>query len=86
VFLSPPGDLRGLRAFELRVLGLVVEGTTSIRAIAGALGVDTARAADGLHAALAALSAPNLTAAAVRALRSRLRIPPQLAGAGSTAT
>ncbi|MGY1640114.1 helix-turn-helix transcriptional regulator [Geodermatophilus sp. SYSU D00703] len=86
VFLSPPGDLRGLGTFHLRVLGLVVDGTTSIPAIAGALGVDTTRVADALHAALAALSAPNLTAAAVRALRAGLRIPPQLAGGGPTAT
>ena len=86
VLLSPPGDLRGLRTLDLRVLGLLVEGTTSIPAMACALGVDATRVADALGAALTALSAPNLTAAAARALRAGLRIPPQLAGEGPAAT
>jgi hypothetical protein len=82
VLLSPPGDLRGLRTLDLRVLGLLIDGTTSIPAIAAALGVGATRVADALGAALVALSAPNLTAAAVRALRAGLRIPPPLAGPG----
>src|SRR3954464_5137223 len=79
VLLSPPGDLRGLETLDLRVLGLLVDGTTSITAMAGVLGVDTTSVAAALGAALVVLSAPNLPAAAVRALRAGLRIPPQLA-------
>jgi hypothetical protein len=86
VLLSPPGDLRGLRTLDLRVLGLLVDGTTSIPAIAAVLGVDAARVADALGAALVGLSAANLTAAAVGALRAGLRIPPQLTGAGRATT
>jgi hypothetical protein len=83
VLLSPPGDLRGLGTLELRVLGLLVEGTTSIPAIAAALVVDAARVADALGAAVVALAAPDITAAAVRALRTGLRIPPELAAAAT---
>jgi hypothetical protein len=86
VLLSPPGDLRGLRTLDLLALGLLVEGTTSIPAIAAALGVDGSRVAEALDAGCAALSAPDLTAAAVRALRAGLRIPPQLAGGGPATT
>jgi hypothetical protein len=86
VLLSSPADLRGLETLDLRVLGLLIDGTTSIPAMAAVLGVDATRVADALGAALVALSAPNLTAAAVRALRAGLRIPPQLAGAGLATT
>jgi hypothetical protein len=86
VLLSPPGDLRGLRTLDLLVLGLLIDGTTSTPAIAAALGVDPTGVADSLRAALVVLSAPDLTAAAVRAFRAGLRIPPQLAGAGSSTT
>jgi len=86
VLLSAPGDLRGLETLDLRVLGLLIDGTTSIPAIAAALGVDATRVADALGAALVALSVPNLTAAAVRALRTGLRIPPQLAEADTVTT
>jgi|tagenome__1003787_1003787.scaffolds.fasta_scaffold20954868_4 hypothetical protein len=82
VLLSPPGDLRGLGPLDLLVLGLLIDGTTSVPALAAALGVDATRVTDALGAALVALSARDLTAAAVRALRAGLRIPPQLAGAG----
>src|SRR3954454_7540060 len=86
VLLSAPGDLRGLETLDPRVLGLLIDGTTSIPAIAAALGVGAARVADALGAALVALSAPNLTAAAVRALRAGLRIPPPLATTGPATT
>ncbi|RZS91184.1 hypothetical protein EV189_0418 [Motilibacter rhizosphaerae] len=79
LLLSPPGDLRGLGELDLEVLGLLVEGTTSLRVIAGALGVSTAQAGRALEAALLALSAPSLPAAAARAVRAGLRIPPALA-------
>jgi hypothetical protein len=85
VLLSPPGDLRGLRTLDLRVLGLLVDGTTSVPAMAAALGADARRVAAALRAALVALAAPDLPAAAVRALRAGLRIPPQLAGATTAA-
>ena len=79
VLLSAPGDLRGLTLLDLRVLGLLVEGVTRVPAIATALDVDERTAADALRASMLALQAPNRTAAAVHALRSGLRIPPQLA-------
>jgi hypothetical protein len=81
VLLCPPGNLRGLGVLELRVLGLLIDGMVSVPAMAGVLGADAARVADALGAAVGAFSAPNLTAAAVSALRAGLRIPPQLAGA-----
>jgi hypothetical protein len=86
VLLSPPGDRRGLRKLDLLVLGLLIDGTTSIPAIAAAVGVGATRVADALGRALVALSASNLAAAAVRALRAGLRIPPQLAEAGPAGT
>jgi hypothetical protein len=79
VLLSAPGDLRGLTPLDLRVLGLLVEGVTRVPAVAAALGVDERTAADALRASLLALQAPNRTAATVHALRTGLRIPPQLA-------
>jgi DNA-binding NarL/FixJ family response regulator len=79
VLLSAPGDLRGLTTLDLRVLGLLVEGVTRVAAVAAALGVDERTAADALRASLLALQAPNRTAATVHALRTGLRIPPQLA-------
>ncbi|WP_183061887.1 GAF domain-containing protein [Motilibacter peucedani] len=78
VLLSPPGDQRALGPLELRVLGLVVDGTTSVPAIAAELGVSADRVAEALDAALLALSAADLPAAAARALRTGLRIPPML--------
>jgi hypothetical protein len=81
VLISSPGDLRNLGTLDLRVLGLLIDGMTSIPAMAAALGVKATRVADALGAAVVAFSAPNLTAAAVRALRAGLRIPPHLAGA-----
>jgi hypothetical protein len=79
VLLSPPGDLRGLHPLHLRVLGLLVGGATHVPAIAAALGIDEGTVADALRATLAALETSDLTAATVRALRTGLRIPPQLA-------
>jgi hypothetical protein len=78
VLLSPPGDLRGLRSRHLRVLGLLAEGA-HIPAMAAALGIDAYTVTDTLHSALAVLETSDLTAAAVRAVRTGLRIPPQLA-------
>jgi hypothetical protein len=81
VLLCPPGDLHGLTVFDLRVLGLLVEGVTDIPALAQALHVGTAAVADTLGRSLAALRTSDLTAATVRALRSGMRIPPGVTGA-----
>ena len=61
------------------MLGLLVEGVTRVPAIAAALDVDERTAADALRASLLALQSSNRTAATVHALRTGLRIPPQLA-------
>jgi hypothetical protein len=79
VLLSPPGNLHGLTRLDLRVLGLLVEGAAHVRAIETALGVDERAVADSLDASLIALDATDLTAAAARAVRAGLRIPPRLA-------
>jgi hypothetical protein len=76
VLLRPPGDLLGLTVADLRVLGLVVEGVTDIPALARALQVTEEAVADSVGRSLAVLRASDLTAAAVRALRTGLRIPP----------
>jgi hypothetical protein len=81
VLLGPPGTLHGLTVLDLRVLGLLVEGVTDIPALGPALHVGMAAVADSLGRCLAALGASDLTAAAVRALRSGMRIPPRVTGA-----
>src|SRR3954468_7182874 len=83
VLLSSPGDLRGLTPLELRVLGHLVAGTTEVSALAAALHLDPGTAIEALHRAETALAAHDLTAAATRALRTGLRIPPTLAGPGA---
>jgi hypothetical protein len=77
VLLSPPGDLRGLHSLHLRLLGLMAEGA-HVPAMAAALGTDERTVADAVRVALLALATSDLTAAAVRAVRTGLRIPPQL--------
>jgi hypothetical protein len=64
---------------KLLVLGHVIDGRTTVPAIAAALGMATTKVRDALAATVSALSAPNLTAAAAQALRTGLWIPPQLA-------
>jgi hypothetical protein len=78
VLLSSPGNLRGLTPLQLRVLGHLVAGTTQVPALAAALHVDPGTTTEALRRAQAALDAPGLTAAATRALRTGLRIPPAL--------
>lgn len=78
VLLSPPGDLRGLTPPDLRLLGLVTEGVIERSDLAVRLGRDERTAGDALAAAQAALRAPDLTATATYAIRTGLRIPPQL--------
>ena len=81
VVLSSPGDLRGLTSLDLRVLGHLAAGTTEVPALAAALHVDPGTTREALHRAQVALDAPGHTAAATRALRTGLRIPPALSRA-----
>jgi hypothetical protein len=81
VLLSPPGDLRGLTVFDLRVLGLLVEGVTDIPALAQSLSVAGEAVGDSLGRSLVALRTSDLTAATVRALRGGMRIPPGVTAA-----
>jgi hypothetical protein len=76
VLLGPPGDLHGLTVLDLRVAGLLVEGVTDIPALARSLHVAGEAVADSLGRILVALRTSDPTAAAVRALRKGLRIPP----------
>jgi hypothetical protein len=78
VLLSSPGDLRGLTHLDLRVLGHLVAGTTQLPALAAALHVEPGATNEALRRAQVALEAPDATAAATRALRTGLRIPPAL--------
>ncbi|SDZ10670.1 hypothetical protein SAMN05660209_04692 [Geodermatophilus africanus] len=78
VLLSSPGDLRSLTPLDLRVLGHMVAGTTQVPALAAALHVNPRSTTEALRRAQVALDAPDLTAAATRALRTGLRIPPEL--------
>jgi hypothetical protein len=82
VLLSSPGNLRGLTRLDLRLLGHLVAGTTQLPALAAALHVDLHATSEALQRAQVALDAPDLTAAATRALRTGLRIPPALSGPG----
>ncbi|CCH89192.1 protein of unknown function [Modestobacter italicus] len=78
VLLAPPGNLHGLTVLDLRVLGLLVEGVADIQSLGQALHLGAAIVADSLGRSLVALQTSDLTAAAVRALRSGMRIPPRL--------
>ncbi|CCH87447.1 protein of unknown function, putative GAF domain [Modestobacter italicus] len=78
VLLSAPGDLRGLTPLDLRLLGHLAAGTTEVAALAAALGLERHTTTEALRRAEVALDAPGVTAAATRALRTGLRIPPAL--------
>ena len=78
VLLSSPGNLRGLTSLDLRLLGQLVAGTTQVPALAAALDVDLGTTTEALRRAQVALDAPGPTAAATRALRTGMRIPPAL--------
>lgn len=84
VLLSSPGDLRGLAPLDLRILGHLVAGTTEVPALAAALHVDPGATAEALRRVQVALDAPGPTAAATRALRTGLRIPPALSRPAGT--
>lgn len=74
VLLSPPGDLLGLTARELEVLGLLVDGCSNTE-IADALVVSARTVATHVEHLLAKLSCASRTHAAVRALREGLYLP-----------
>jgi len=77
VLVGPAGELHGLSAQELRVLGLLVTGASNER-IAAALGI-TRRTVDGhVDHVRAKLAGRSRTAAAARALRLGLFVPPAL--------
>jgi hypothetical protein len=84
VLLSSPENLRGLTPLDLRVLGQLVAGTTQVPALAAALHIDPRTTTEALLRVQVALDAPGLTAAATRALRTGLRIPPALSRPGRT--
>jgi len=77
VLAGPAGELHGLSAQELQVLGLLVTGASNER-IAAALGI-TRRTVDGhVDHVRAKLAGRSRTAAAARALRAGLFVPPAL--------
>jgi hypothetical protein len=79
VLLSAPGDLRGLGRFSLQMLGLLAEGITDPTAMAAALSAPERVVVQAMATATDALGAADVTAAAARAVRTGLRIPPSLA-------
>jgi DNA-binding CsgD family transcriptional regulator len=74
---SRPGDLHGLTARELEVLGLIVEGSSN-RQIARTLVISPRTVATHVEHILAKLPAPTRTHAAVRAERAGLYVPPRV--------
>jgi len=77
VLASPAGDLHGLSRRELQVLGLLITGASNER-IAAALVISAHTVATHVEHLLAKLAARSRTAAAVRALRLGLFVPPSL--------
>jgi DNA-binding CsgD family transcriptional regulator len=77
VLVSPVGDLHGLTARELEVLGLVLEGWPNLQ-IASALFLAERTVAAHLEHILTKLAVPTRSAAAVLALRQGLYIPRHL--------
>ncbi|MFJ3382610.1 MULTISPECIES: response regulator transcription factor [unclassified Curtobacterium] len=75
VLLSPPGDLRGLTARELEVLGLIVDGCSNIQ-IARELVITARTVATHVEHLLAKLCCATRTHAALRAQREGLYVPP----------
>jgi hypothetical protein len=55
-----------------------VAGTTQVPALAAAAGLHPRTATEAVRRAQVALDAPGVTAAATRAVRTGLRIPPAL--------
>ncbi|OLB78688.1 MAG: hypothetical protein AUI14_12455 [Actinobacteria bacterium 13_2_20CM_2_71_6] len=78
VLVSPPGELHGLTARELEVLGLIIEGWQNSR-VAGALFISERTVAAHVEHILAKLDVATRTEAAVSALRHGLFMPHPLA-------
>ena len=76
VLLSPPADLSGLAVLDLRVLGLLIDGVSELAGLAEALPAARRVVADSVEHILAAFGANDLMTAAMRSLRTGLRIPP----------
>jgi DNA-binding CsgD family transcriptional regulator len=79
VLLSPAPDLHGLSRRELQVLGWLVTGASN-QAIAAGLGITARTVEVHVDHLRAKLAAPSRTAAAARALRLGLFVPPPLLG------
>jgi DNA-binding CsgD family transcriptional regulator len=77
VLVGPPGDLHGLSAQELQVLGLLVTGASNER-IAVALGISRRTVEGHVDHVRAKLAGRSRTAAVARALRLGLFVPPAL--------
>jgi DNA-binding CsgD family transcriptional regulator len=77
VVVGPPGELHGLSAQELQVLGLLVTGTSNER-IAVALGISRRTVEGHVDHVRAKLAGRSRTAAVARALRLGLFVPPAL--------
>lgn len=77
VLASPAGDLHGLSRRELQVLGVLVTGASNER-IAAVLGISARTVAAHVEHLRAKLAARSRTAAATRALRLGLFVPPSL--------
>lgn len=77
VLVGPPGELCGLTARELEILGLIVEGCQNSQ-MAEALFITERTVAAHVEHVLAKLGAATRTRAAVRALRQGLYVPQAL--------
>jgi DNA-binding CsgD family transcriptional regulator len=77
VLVGPPGEVHGLSAQELQVLGLLVTGASNER-IAVALGISRRTVEGHVDHVRAKLAGRSRTAAVARALRLGLFVPPAL--------
>src|SRR4029079_18640520 len=84
VMVGPPGELCGLTARELEILGLIVEGCQNSQ-MAGAMFITERTVAAHVEHVLAKLGTATRTRAAVSALRQGLFVPRALARLGSAA-
>ena len=84
VLISAAGDIAGLTARELEVLGLLIEGWTDSR-IAASLAITKRTVAAHVEHVRMKLGVGNRTAAAARAVRAGLYVPRGLAAGPMTA-
>ncbi|GAA1151784.1 helix-turn-helix transcriptional regulator [Nocardioides aquiterrae] len=81
VLLSPSGDVHGLTARELEILGFLIDGRAN-KEIARALAVTLRTVAAHVEHVLVKLDAPSRTLAAVRAARLGCYVPAAAAARG----